>query len=189
MTNVLQEFVTANSRLNPKHFENLTNLGVPNSVWHGGISLVGVAFVDTADVNRYWPLERGNPHYVCPIGEGGTVGEWWSIDDLVAFKPSEPDKWRLRLGVGTLLGLDWPEWCRLHEEPLRLFSNPLEWLRGSGRGSCIVDWSINLPLHLGNVSSVICDSVELASRVTAAFTEVGPTPEIRLPKEALSVAA
>ena len=72
------------------------------------------------------------------------------IDDLLAFRPSNPDSWFLRKGVGRWLG-EWQigrrmitrplhveppalaEPCRT-ERPLHVFSNPLEWLRNDGDG-------------------------------------------------------
>lgn len=185
----MREFATANCRLGSRHIEHLKGFGVPKLVRIGAPPVVGVEYLDTADCERYLPQESGNPAYVVPIFDGGPQSLVFNIYDLVAFKPRQPNAWRLRNGNSVLLGPDWPEWCRLHEEPLRLFSNPLEWLRGSGQGSCIIDWSASLRLYLSDVPVIICDSVGLAKRVSASLSDIGRLPQIRLPKEALNVAA
>ena len=187
--NAFSEFTAANGRLTQKHFDHLISLGVDDFAWHCASALVGVEYVITGDGDRYLPQERGNPHYCIPIGDGGPKGEWRALDDLVVFQPSKPDQWKLRFGAGDLLGPDWPQWCCMRKEPLRLYSDPLEWLRGAGQGSCFIDRTINIPLALGNVSVIVCDSFELADRVYAAFNGFEPAPEIRLPRSELNVAA
>ena len=182
-----KEFETANGRLCSKHIEHLKGLGVPKLVRIGAPPVVGLEYLDTADCERYWPQESGNPAYVVPIFDGGPQSLVLNIYDLVAFKPRQPDTWWLRKGHSALLGPDWPEWCRIHNEPLHLFSSPLEWLRGSGHGSCIVDWSACLRLLLSGTSALVCDSTALAKRVSSAFSDVGPIPQIRLPKEVCDV--
>ena len=168
-SHAFSDFVLANGRLNQEHFNQLSSLGVPTSAWFGVPSLIG-----------YWSKEKGIPLYVAPIGEGASRHEWSAIYDLVGFTPSTPDRWRLRYGLETMLGPDWPAWCRLHEEPLKLFSNPLSWLRASGQGSCIVDWSMNLRLALGNLKTIDCDTAALAEKVSTAFHSPKPIPSIRV---------
>jgi len=180
-TIALQEFVRANDRLTDWDFNNLQTLGVDSSTLFGTLSLVGIGYVETVGQKLYRPSEQGYARYICPIGEGGPVGRWHSIYDLVAFSVDRPDDaYQTRFGEARILGPDWPDWCDLHEEPLRLFSNPLAWLRGGGRGSCILDWSINVPLALGNELTIDCDTPALASRIDRAYRSPSPLPTIRV---------
>lgn len=187
---LVSEFQAANGRLTQKHFDHMTSLGFPSSCWFGAPSLVGLEFVETTDSNRYWPREHGNVHYVAPVLTGGPSGQLWDLLDLVVFKPSRPDQWWLRAGNGVLLGPDWPEWCvTLDNEPLYLHSTPLDWLRAGGQGSCIVDWSASLSLHLGSCADIICDTPELASRLHYALNKPTRPPNIHVAREAANVAA
>jgi len=187
---LLIEWERANARLSLSNFDRLQSLGVPSSVWSGGASLVGAARILEADSDRYVPGDTGPATCVVPVFDGGPVGELWALHELVAFTLDQPSRWWLRKGNGVLLGPDWPDYLTtLGNDPLPLFDNPLSWLRGGGSGSCVVDWSAHLPLYLGNVKDIVCESSELASRLYRALNGPLPCPSIHVSKGTLNVAA
>lgn len=75
-------------------------------------------------------------------GERDSIGlDWLTMDDLIAFRTGEPGRWWRRYGRARWLGQDavdravngWPDY-----EPLRLFRDPLQWLRAGGAEDCAV---------------------------------------------------
>jgi len=189
-TELFSEWVRANARLSQSYRDNLKSRGVSSSAWFGSPSLVGAARLQEADADRYVPGDTGPAACVVPVFDGGTLGELWALHDLVAFTLDQPSRWWLRRGVGVLLGPDWPDYrVTLANEPLPLFSTPLDWLRAGGRGSCVVDWSAHLPLHLGSVENIVCDTPELASRLYAALNSERSGPSIHVAKGGCNVAA
>lgn len=78
----------------------------------------------------------------CVATASGYLSEWGDLTDLVALSSACEDEWALRLGVADFLGDEWlwrAEMGLLRE--LRLFATPMAWLRGGGRGVCVLDWS------------------------------------------------
>lgn len=186
---LIQEFQAANGRLIQSNFDRLQSLGVPSSAWFGSPSLVGAVRLLEADGERYVPGDSGAAACVVPVFTGGPVGQLWDVVDLVAFTVDQPARWWLRKGNGVLLGPDWPDYCTtLANDPLPLFSTPLYWLRAGGRGSCVVDWSAHLPLHLRGVQNIVCDSTALAKRLHKAVHKSERTPSIHVQFEVLNAA-
>jgi hypothetical protein len=135
--------------LGPKHRKTLENrFGVSRYAWHhSAAAAIGVKRIQIHE-GLYEPAEDGFEAVVIAtnILKGG------QIEDLIAFRPSEPDKWWLRLGIARWLG-EWDLGTRLvtrsasieqpilarqttwTDEPLHIYRNPLEWLRASCDGA------------------------------------------------------
>lgn len=184
------EFAPSNGRLTRKYFEHLVDrLGVdPSCIWGVGPSFIGVESVHKIERKYYQPDENGRPCYICPVGRH-VDGVWETIDDLVAWTPSQPDRWYLRTGNGVMLNPDEPERCRIHHEPIELHETPLDWLRAAGRGAVVLDWSANLRLLLGSLSDVVCSTPDLARRISNSLKDRNSLPKIHIRRESLDVAA
>lgn len=108
---------------------------------------IGVANVTTHGP-LYEPCTRelgGRPMVIMPVACTAHYECTDDIHDLVAFDPRKPDRWWLRRGVARCLG-EWrlrnvrertPIWQLPDDRPpvLRVFSDPLSWLRGNCRGA------------------------------------------------------
>lgn len=73
------------------------------------------------------------------------VREYGVPVDLVALASHDPDQWALRRGAGWCLGHD--RWVAAQQAALaeritelRVFSTPIDWLRGRGAGICVLHW-------------------------------------------------
>jgi hypothetical protein len=63
------------------------------------------------------------------------------LDDLVAFKPSEPGRWWRRRGEVQIIGA-----YNIRPEPVfpfTLHDTPLSWLQAGSRGVCVIDWRVD----------------------------------------------
>ena len=98
---------------------------------HGG-PLWGVAFVEI-DANHYAPAPGGRPALIVPHFDGN------ALLDLVACG-LQTRTCRTREGICTALGLDHIEHAKETGTAVRLFADPIDWLRNGRRGAVIVDW-------------------------------------------------
>ena len=98
---------------------------------HGG-PLSGVAFVEI-DENHYAPDPGGRPALIVPHFDGNV------LLDLVACG-LQTRTCRTREGICTALGLDHIERAKEAGTAVRLFANPIDWMRNGRRGAVIVDW-------------------------------------------------
>lgn len=184
------EFIVAVSGMERKNFDHLAQLGVRSSCVFGAPSLVGLVNLAVVENGLYQPGDHGELAYVIPLCDGQPSRQLGTIQDLLAFRPGQPDQWWLRYGIGVLLNPALPDWCTtLEPVPLQLFSDPLSWLRAGGQGCVICDWSAHLPTYLRGLQDIVCDTSELAARVHSKFEGYGPTPRIHVTQEACNVAA
>ncbi len=111
--------------------------------------------------------------------------------DVAAVSTSSPDQVALRLGVGWCLGFDRIEdaECAVLAERrvrLRVFADPMAWLRGSGEGIVVLDWAAALPRlrMLGERVTLECDAG--AGEQLRARLKVGGLPRVseRAPERA-----
>ncbi|MFN3473549.1 MAG: hypothetical protein ACK4ZW_05835 [Blastomonas sp.] len=119
----------------------------------------------------------GETAIILPVTEDGLV------TDLVAFDPRTPDAWALRGGDGLMLG--WDVWhANAHapdtgggwrEDPaVRLFANPLQWIRGGGEGLCLLAWNVTtmgMLRALGPERTIVCEGDHFATVVAERMAE------------------
>ena len=129
MSPLLRELLAARrtARL-PELADALQACGLPID----GASTWGVGFVDI-DSHNYAPAVGGKPAIIVPLFEGG------ALLDLIAVG-LETRSTRTRRGLATVLGQEWLEHARETETAVRLFGDPIEWLRNGCRGAVVVDW-------------------------------------------------
>lgn len=122
----------------------------------------GVAFVEI-DGHHYAPVAGGKPAIIIPLFHDG------ELLDLVA-TGLQTRAMRTREGVATVLGREWIDHAKETETTLRLFGDPIEWLRNGGRGAVVVDWR-SARHALADVPGIACGSEFLAAQVERAMRQ------------------
>ena len=105
-------------------------------------------------------------------------GVYGRTEDIVAWLPTAPGRWWLRLRIGVILGLEEVERCDYLHEPLHLFWTPQDWLTADRRGAVILDWKAHLPFWLPMNAPIKCQNERLARKVTAALTPPRPNVSV-----------
>jgi hypothetical protein len=134
-----------------------------------GASTWGVAFVEI-DEHNYAPAAGGKPAIIVPLFEDG------ALLDLVA-TGLETRSTRTRAGIATVLGREWLDRAKDTETTVRLFADPIEWLRNSCRGAVIVDWR-SARFALSDVPGIACENELLAERVKRAMQQPVHLPKL-----------
>lgn len=135
-----------------------------------GGPIFGVEFV-ASDAHNYAPEPGGKPALILPHFEGGRLLDLVACD--LATRAS-----RTRAGVCTALGADYIDRARWDETPVRLFADPVEWLRADRQGACIVDWRAVRHV-LADVPAVNCGANRaLADRVDKALRQPVHVPRL-----------
>lgn len=142
MSDLTAEFVDALRATTARHRAALRRLGVPRRF----VEVAPAAAVLRARVEGalYTPDADGTPHYVTPVRADRVAAPWehehvdpelvldfGPIVDLVAWRPSAPERWTLRVGTACWLGVTR---FRLDPPPIPVWRSPLAWLRGGGIG-------------------------------------------------------
>ena len=148
-----------------------------------------VTFLREQGVPARWLAEAcaaGEIAIILPVVEDGIV------TDLVAFDPRQPDGWALRSGNGVMLGWDlwsakaWmpPRATGWAEAPaLKLYANPLQWVRGSGDGLCLLAWTpatMAMLRALGPNRMIVCEDERFAAVVEEKMAERQGLPAVRV---------
>jgi hypothetical protein len=140
-----REYLEAAGRMADDAVRELTTSGVPQ----GAIKLVRpVLTTITLDPagKLYWPDPAGKPAWVLPvrIADLAYPAEWIEVGDpediisrgpildMIAFAPSRPGCWALRLGEAPVLGVIEPQY--LHPGPVPVHRDVTDWLGAGCRG-------------------------------------------------------
>ena len=75
-------------------------------------------------------LDEGVPVLLFPV-----VTDGWLVD-IVAFEPSNPDKWYLREGKARILGAENLRYAKVYKTDLIVHNTPLDWML-SGMDGCV----------------------------------------------------
>jgi hypothetical protein len=134
-----------------------------------GASTWGVGFVDI-DPHHYAPTDGGKPAIIIPLFDDGV------LLDLVA-TGLETRSTRTRAGIATMLGRQWIDHAKDTETAVRLFGDPIEWLRNGCRGAVVIDWRA-ARYELGDVPGIACEGELLAKRVENALRQPVRIPQL-----------
>lgn len=105
------------------------------------------------------------------------VREFGELVDVVAVRSAAPDEWSMLRGDGWVLGHD-----ALFEakeglsDLLRVFGTPFDWLRSSGEGICVLDWTAHALAELRGLGPSVtlqCDDHRAAQRLGAVLAWQG----------------
>ena len=154
-------------------FARFRELGIPNSAIFGDRALVRVARIVTHSDGFFDFHDEGEPAIIVPEGEPEVPG-WAEIDDLVAFKPTDPGNWWLRRGAVDLLGAYNIRPWKL--APTRIFESPLSWLKAGGNGVCILNWALNPGSVLLGAGHLQVESLALKTRLESRIKEAALAP-------------
>jgi hypothetical protein len=145
----------------------LQECGLPiSSVW--GVSLVEI------DTHHYAPLGGGKPAIITPLFKDGV------LLDLVA-TGLRTRATRTRAGIATVLGQEWIDNAKETETTVRLFADPIEWLRNNRRGAVVVDWR-SARYALADVPGLACQNELLAKQVERAMRQPIRLPQLFVPE-------
>jgi hypothetical protein len=150
MIDLQDELADAVCNLPPATIDRLRSYGI--SVIFDLPLMVGVATVQTYPSGFYEPRDGGDVAVI--VAAGHPEGPIWdTLDDLIAFRPTEPSRWWRRLGEVQVLGSG-----NIRPEPvfpLTLHDNPLSWLQAGASGVCVIDWRIDPErfLHAGPIEA------------------------------------
>ena len=89
--------------------------------------------------DRYSPDPQGEPAVIVAAGACDEWG-WRCVDDLIAYRPREPERWALRRGDEAVLGRSALVDARMRGEPVMLFQHPHEWILNGSAGAVVIDW-------------------------------------------------
>jgi hypothetical protein len=129
----------------------------------------GVSFVEI-DGHHYVPVAGGEAAVIVPLFVDG------ALLDLVA-TGLRTRSTRTRAGIATVLGQEWIDRAKETETTVRLFADPIEWLRNGRRGAVIVDWRA-ARYALADVPGIACEGELLAKRVESALKQPTHLPKL-----------
>jgi len=101
------------------------------------------------------------------------------IIDIVAFQPSKPNKWWLRLGNAVVLGLHDARLALFEEKPVFVHATPLDWLRNDCRGCVVLDWKADLLSYLPG-DRILATDHATTGRLEQAFRRHIHIPQVRV---------
>ena len=101
------------------------------------------------------------------------------IIDLVAFEPSNPGRWYLRLGQAVVLGRHNARLALFEESPVFIHATPLDWLRANCQGAVVLDWKADLLSYLDGYGVLAADDVT-QRRLHQKFKRHIHIPEVRV---------
>jgi hypothetical protein len=166
MTPMMRELLIAHrTARSPELAAALQTFGLPVStgpVW-------GVSFVEIAPHN-YAPGAGGKPAIIVPLFVDG------ELHDLVATGLATRQT-RTREGIATVLGREWIECAKIYETAVRLFGDPIEWLRNECRGAVVVDWRA-ARYELADLPGIVCENELVAKRVDRALRQPSRLPQL-----------
>ena len=129
----------------------------------------GVSFVDI-DPHHYAPAAGGKAAIITPLFADG------ALLDLIATGLATRST-RTRLGVATMLGREWIDHAKATETAVRLFGDPIEWLRNGCRGAVVIDWRA-ARYELADLPGIACENEMLAKRVEHALKQPARIPQL-----------
>jgi hypothetical protein len=129
-----------------------------------------------AEGGLWRPVCEGEPGMAAVIVPASEEGR---VVDLVAQILAD-GRMLARLGLVDLLGLDTLETVRNNGDPLLVFGDVLDWLRGHGRGVVMLDWR-HAHRYLDGLAELLC-SERTAPSLHRATRRCRPTPTIATPR-------
>ena len=142
---------------------------LPPEFWIG-CGMPGIATIRPTDNGRFKFTEGGLttvilPAYDCIPGnlDANPERHVEELRDLIAIDFDHPDRFWRRRGEALVLGHALLEISRQESEPVKVFRNPLTWLRSGGNGIVVLDWDYAWDLLLDR--ELIAEDVELGTRL------------------------
>lgn len=145
----------------------------------GAACAIGVGRVHLSHDGKRWEPGGPDARLLLAVMDSGELA------DIIAVSTSHPDQVARRTGFGWCLGFNRFEQALAdavlaeRRTTLRVFADPVEWLRGRGRGICVVDWGLALThlRGLGERVTLECDAGAGARIV--ALLKIGGLPKVK----------
>jgi hypothetical protein len=167
MTGLFRELLAAHRiACNPERTAALQACGLPID----GPTIFGAALVERIGAHNYAPDAGGKPAIIVPLFEDGR------LLDLIA-TGLETRSTRTRAGIATVLGREWIDHAKDTETTVRLFADPIDWLRNGCRGAVVVDWRA-ARYELADIPGIACEGELLAKRVEHALKQRARIPQL-----------
>ena len=158
MVDLVGECVRAHWNVRRSHQDWLAAHDVrPFAIYCAPPRLCGHFGVDRAQFHGdlFEPAPAGVPVIVMGVSEHPDEG----LVDLVAFEPSNPVRWFLRLGNAVVLGLHNVRLALFEESPVFIHATPLDWLRANCQGAVVLDWKADILSRLEGYGVLAADEV------------------------------
>ncbi len=159
MNGLLRELLAAHRIV--RHPEVATTLK-PLRLPAEGVPLWGVESV-AVEHGCYAPDPAGRPAIIVPVADDGR------LIDLAATSLASR-RIATRTGLGAVLGQAALDRALVHQVPLHLFRDPIEWLQNRGAGAVVLDWRA-AAFVLTDLAGIACTSALLAARVDKALRQ------------------
>ena len=169
MIDLVDEFALTTDGVTPILVEHFQRMGIPNRIIYAPRHYIGAAHITTTSVGLFEFHDDGERALIVPEGVPEWPG-WDAIHDLIAFRPSRPDRWWRRRGDVDLLGVDNITPWQL--SPLVIHETPLSWLQAGADGICIVDWALDPIARLGVVGHLEAENQVLKRQLERRIQEV-----------------
>ena len=171
-TEVWAELSHARASVTPAQDRRLHALGIPADAR----LMCGTARIQP-EGKFYQADDNGIMAVIIPIIEGEVVA------DLLAFQPSRPDRWWLRLGVAAYLGGD-ALGDAVMDEPVRVFRTPLAWLRAGAPADGLVVLDHDIASRELAYHHVVAEDLAHGLELDRLLTIPARRPQIRVPRKA-----
>jgi len=134
---------------------------------------------------NYWEINNNAaPLIVLPVYDGPVPSIYWPVDDpvlcdLVAWRQNDPHNWHFLVGdYPAFLGQFWADDAAFVHDNITLYSTPLDWLRGDGSGSVVLDWDLARPDFL-QMGGIVTENMSLGERALSCLRQPEPNlPEV-----------
>jgi hypothetical protein len=160
-----------------KYQDHFVAAGISHTAIYGSDGLYGDFGVARAqfDGDLWEPATDGAGVFILGVNEHPDEG----LIDIVAFKPSNPARWYLRLGNAVVLGLHNARLAVFKEEPVLVHATPLDWLRAECRGVVVLDWTADILSRLEGYGCLAADR-DTGQRLERAFHRHINIPKVKV---------
>jgi hypothetical protein len=185
---LVDEFLAARERLSETHRAALLKAGIPAAQidiwgWHG------ISAVRLGQDGLYQPTDgkaaiisavRGFPDGSIEYPHPEMMLYLGDIIDLIAWHPKAPERWALRTGAATAIGIVEPQ--LLDPAPVHVRRHPLGWFRSGGNGICLLTRDLAEQRHLLlQIHRLVAEDVAHGRAIRDVLTRPLWTPQISVP--------
>ncbi len=170
---LFREYAATVRRIEGRHLDHLMSLGAPRDFWDN-TGAPGVGSIRPLQDGSFEFAGNGRSVAVLPVYDSETPA-WAPLEhrfegllDLLAFDPTQPDRWWLRHGQALLLGSIYVGLVLEAGCALPVYSNPMSWLRANAEGVVILDWNA-APALLLDAGEFLAENLELGNRLEVAL--------------------
>ena len=170
---LFREYAATVRRIEGRHLSHFMSLGAPQGFWNN-TGAPGVGSIRRLQDGCFEFAENGRSVAVLPVYDSATPA-WSPLEhrfdgllDLLAFDPTQPERWWLRRGQALLLGSIYVGLALEADSALPIYANPMSWIKANAEGVVVLDWEA-APSLLLDASEFLAEDVALGDRLQAAL--------------------